>query len=103
MINIIPLISLGCSDKEWPFGFFNVLLVLLLALAVAMPFLTGKPGADTPFEWVSLQGLSMIVIGLTFIVIVRLFINISRYYDPNDLYETIDRYIRPVAIYTDTL
>ena len=31
----------------------------------------------------------MIIIGITFIVLVRLFIDISRYYDPNDLYKVI--------------
>lgn len=91
-VNLVRLFRQGMA-----FRFFNVLLVLLLALAVAMPFLTEKPGADTPFEWVSLQGLSMIVIGLTFIVIVRLFINISRYYDPNDLYEAIDKMLKSQA------
>ena len=84
-VNLVRLFRRGMA-----FRVFNVLLVALLTLAVAMPFLTGKSGSDTPFEWVSVQGLSMIIIGITFIVLVRLFINISRYYDPNDLYEAID-------------
>ena len=72
------------------FRFFKVLLVALLALAVAMPFLKEKFDSSTSFEWVSVQGLSMVIIGLSFFVLVRLFKNISRYYDPNDLYEAID-------------
>lgn len=84
-VNLVRLFRQGMA-----FRLFNVLFVFLLVLAVAMPFLTGKSGSDKAFEWVSIQGLSMIVIGLTFFVLICLFISISRYYDPNDLYKTID-------------
>lgn len=47
-------------------------------------------GYAKPFEWISVQGIAMFLIGTIFFVLVLLIIEISRYYDPNKLCAKID-------------
>ncbi len=67
------------------FRVYNFLLICILILAVLMPCITKTSGGDSSFEWNSIQGVAMILIGAIFGILVILFIEIGRYYDPNDL------------------
>lgn len=79
-INLVRLFRKGMA-----FRVYNILLIFLLILAVLMPCLTGTPGDKSSFRWDTIQGVAMFLIGAIFSILVLLFIEIGRYYDPNDL------------------
>lgn len=88
-INLVRLFRKGMA-----FRVYNRLLLVLLPLAVLMPCLTGTSGNETPFEWISIQGLAMSLIGAILVVLVLLFIEIGHYYDPNELCIKIERKLK---------
>lgn len=88
-INLVRLFRKGMA-----FRIYNILLLVLLPLAVLMPCLTVTSGNETPFEWVSVQGVAMLLIGAILGVLVLLFVEIGRYYDPNDLHIKIERKLK---------
>lgn len=87
-VNLVRLFRKGLA-----FRLYNILLVCLLILAVCIPWLRNND-STLAFNWWSIQGIAITIIGFTFFILILLFIEITHYYDPLKLADDIDTQLK---------